>query len=126
MIVMLRALLLLGGLGLVLVGGGFLIDPAGRIGEFGLLAESNKGLSTIRADFTAFFWVAGGAMIIGAWKQRGDALLVTAALMGIALTGRAVSLALDGSYEGWPNFMVVEALTVILALTARRALAQQA
>lgn len=121
MIVILRALLLLGGLGLVLVGGGFLIDPTGRIGEFGLLAENNKGLSTIRADFTAFFWVAGGAMIIGGWKQRGDALLVTAALMGIALTGRAVSLALDGSYEGWPNFMVVEALTVILALTASRA-----
>lgn len=122
----LRAALLLLGLLFVAVGGLFLIDPVGQSVDFGLVPQGNQGLSTIRADFPAFFWVAGGALVIGVWKQRGDTLLVTAALMGIALAGRGLSLAIDGTYPGWPMFMVIEAFTLALALMGHRVLGRAA
>ena len=122
MVLLLRAVLLLGGLVFIIMGGSFLIDPMGQGGSFGLEPRGNQGLSTIRADFPAFFVVSGGALIIGAWRQRGELLLITAVLMGIALTGRAISLVLDGTYDGWPIPMAVETLTVVLALIGTRIL----
>lgn len=116
----LRVVLALLGVVLIGVGAMFLIDPVRMGVDFGLVPQGNQGLSSIRGDFPAFFWVSGAAFVIGAWKQRGDILLVTAALMGITCAGRAVSLALDGTYPGWPNFMVVEALTVVLAFVGYR------
>jgi hypothetical protein len=126
MVLLLRAALVLGGLVFILIGGSFLFDPVGQGGDFGLEPDGNQGLSTIRADFAAFFGVSGGALILGAWKQRGDMLLVAAALMGITLAGRAVSLALDGTYEGWQMPMAIEALTVVLALFGARVLPRPA
>ena len=122
MVLLLRGVLALGGVAFVLIGASFLFDPLGQGGDFGLEPIGNQGLSTIRADFAAFFGVSGGALILGAWKQRGDMLLVAAALMGITLAGRAVSLALDGTYEGWQMPMAIEALTVVLALFGARVL----
>ncbi|TNE33968.1 MAG: hypothetical protein EP350_02835 [Alphaproteobacteria bacterium] len=122
MILFLRAALFVGGLFYVILGVGFLLDPAGSGSDFGLAAQGPHGLATIRADITAFFVVAGGCMIWGGWARKGDPLLVTAALMLLALLGRSVGLAMDGSYAGyWPP-MVVEAVTVILALVASRML----
>ena len=97
----LTAILLLGGIAFVLIGCGFLIQPESSAGGFGLAARGAQGLSTLRADMTAFFVVGGGAMIWGAWQRNGELLLVPAALFGIAFTGRAVSLFADGFYDGW-------------------------
>lgn len=126
MITVLRALLLLLGLLFVWMGFGFLISPEISGSDFGLVANGNRGFSTIRADFPAFFWVSGGALIIGAWKRNGDMLLVTAALMGITMAGRTLSLVLDGTYDGWFAPMTVEAITVILALIGSRVLPHRA
>lgn len=123
MVTVLRALLLLGGIFYIGLGTGFLIDPATNGPDFGVVPDGAQGLSSIRGDFTAFFWVSGGCMIIGAWKRYGDMLLVTAALMGIVLMGRTVSLGLDGGYEDWWMPMLVEAITVALALIGSRVLA---
>lgn len=122
MVTVLRALLLLGGIFYVMLGTGFLLDPATNGPEFGVLPDGAKGLSSIRGDFTAFFWVSGGCLIIGAWKRNGDMLLVTAALMGTVLLGRTLSLVLDGAYAEWWMPMLVEAVTVILALIGSRVL----
>ncbi len=122
MVLIVRAALLLIGLLFVILGATFLFDPVGQGGDFGLTAKGNQGLSTIRADFTAYFWVAGGALIIGAWQRKGDLLLVAAALMGITLAVRGVSLGLDGFYSGWIMPMAVEAFTVIIALFGSRVL----
>lgn len=126
MITLLRAILLLGGILYVMLGTGFLVDPGGNGPDFGVLPDGVRGLSTIRADFTAFFWVSGGCLIIGAWRRNGDMLLVTAALMGTALLGRAISLGLDGAYPEWWMPMVAEAVTVILALIGSRVLPHSA
>lgn len=122
MIMGLRIVLaLLGGL-FLFVGSQFLIDPVTAGGDFGLKPKGNAGLSTIRADMTAFFWVSGGALLYGVWKQRGEAFYVTAALMGIVFCARCLSLALDGTYEGWLPPMAIEAFTVLMCLVGARAM----
>jgi hypothetical protein len=120
MTIFLRAALLLLGLLYLAIGTGFLFEPD-RLGEaFGVAAAGTQGLSTMRADFTAFFWVLGGSLVWGGWRSRGDVLWVAAALIGIALAGRAFSLLTDGNYAGAPQPMVIEAVTLVLALVGAR------
>ncbi|HEX5644847.1 MAG TPA: DUF4345 family protein [Erythrobacter sp.] len=126
MILMLRALLLLGGLFYVLMGIGFLLDPVSSGADFGISAQGTMGLASIRADMTAFFVVAGGCLLWGAWARKGDPLLVSAGLMAIALTGRLVTLFVDGPHEAFWMPMLVEAITVILALVCFRVLPHHA
>jgi hypothetical protein len=122
----LTAILMLGGIVFTMVGLGFLFDPAGSATGFGLVGRGAQGLSTLRADMTAFFVVGGATMIWGAWKRNGELLLVPAALFGIAFVGRAVSLFADGFYQGWWTGMAVEALVVFLSLWASRVLPHEA
>ncbi len=120
--IMLRAVLLLGGIFYVLLGIGFLVNPVSSGTDFGLLPQGTMGLATIRADMTAFFVVAGGCLIWGAWARKGDPLLVTATLMAIALIGRFVTLIADGPHDGFWTPMLVEAITISLALLGSRLL----
>ncbi len=122
MILILRAILLAGGLFFVLLGTSFLLDPSVAGADFGVQAQGVQGLSTIRADFTAFFWVSGGCMIWGAWARNGDPLLVAAALMGVTFFGRLISLYVDGTYDDFMLPMIIEAITAILALLGSRLL----
>ena len=110
----------------VFMGFGFLTDPAGSGADFGLQAIGPQGLSSIRGDITAFFWVSGGSLLIGAWRGNASLLYVGAALMGIVCGARALSLALDGPYEAWYMPMAVEAITVVLALIGAKVLAEPA
>ncbi len=118
----LSALLFVMGLFYLFIGAGFLVNPVAAGVDFGISGNGAKGLSTIRADMTAFFYVGGGAMIWGAWKRRGDPLLVSASLFGIAFIGRLVSYLSDGPYAAWTGPMVIELLTVIVCLIAWRVL----
>lgn len=126
MFVVLRALLLLGGIFYVAMGIGFLLNPVSSGADFGLAPQGTLGLASIRADMTAFFVVAGGCLIWGAWARKGDPMLVTAALMGIAIVGRMVTLASDGAHDGWWLPVIVEAVTVVLALFGSRVLPHSA
>ncbi len=122
----LRAALLFGGIFYLAIGTGFLIAPE-RLGEaFGVAPAGTQGLSSMRADFTAFFWVVGGSMAMGAVHDRGSVLWPAAALIGIALSGRVFSLVSDGSYPAAFQPMVVEALTLALALAGTRLLGKGA
>lgn len=114
-------LLALGGL-FVLIGLNFLFDPVTSAANFGLDPEGTLGLASIRADLTAFFVVAGGSMAWGAWKRNGDFLAVTAALMALAFIGRVVTLVVDGPHEGFWVPMLVEAISVALAIAGFRLL----
>ncbi len=118
----LTALLFVGGLFFVAMGVSFLLNPATAGADFGVIPEGIMGHASLRADFTAFFVVGGGCMIWGGWKRKGDPLLVSAALFAIALFGRAVNLAVLGSYQDFWLPMAVEAVTVILCLVGSRVL----
>ncbi|NNF94090.1 MAG: DUF4345 family protein [Altererythrobacter sp.] len=122
MALVLRALLFVGGLFFVLMGIGFLLDPVGSGADFGIVPQGVLGFASIRADMTAFFVVAGGCMIWGAWARKGDPLLVSAALMGIAIFGRLYTLTVDGPHDGWILPIIVESVTVTLALLGSRML----
>lgn len=119
MLVMLRALLLLGGVFFILMGVGFLLNPVTSGADFGITAQGTMGLASIRADMTAFFVISGACLIWGTWLQKGDLLLVAAGLMGIAIIGRLVTLIVDGPHENWFVPVIVEVATVILALFGR-------
>lgn len=126
MMMVLRGALILGGLVFAIVGAGFMMDPASAGAGFGLIADGNQGLSSIRADLTAFFWVASGCMVWGAWARHGDPLLIAAALFAIALIGRIVNLIQHGSYDGWLTPMAIEAVSVTLCLIGSRVLPHRA
>lgn len=118
----LTALIFLAGLLDLFLAIGFLTDPAGNGAQLGVMPNGTAGLSTMRADFTAFFLVAAGCMMWGAWRRNGDLLLVPAALFGTAITGRAINLAIHGAYPGFILPMAVEAFHVILLIVAWRIL----
>jgi hypothetical protein len=120
--IVLTALIFLIGIGFVLAGIGFLVDPAGSAANFGLAPQGNQGLAVLRADMTAFFVVAGLAMLYGAWKRDGDAMLVAALLLGIAFAGRLVGVFADGTYPGFWLPMLGEAFVVVVTLIASRVL----
>ena len=118
----LTALIFVGGLFYFLLGLGFLFVPVGTGASFGLTAEGAQGLATMRADMTAFFVIAAGCMLYGAWRRNGDILLVSAGLFFVALLGRFVSLMADGTWPGFWEPMAIEALTVLALVIASRVL----
>lgn len=118
----LTALIFLGGLFFLVTGIGFLVDPVSSAQQFGIEAIHSTGLAAIRADMTAFFVVAAVCMMTGAWFRNGTILLVPAALFGIALLGRTISVFADGTIEGFWMPMLVEAICVIGLLIASRVL----
>lgn len=118
----LTALIFVQGLFFLIMGANFLVMPLSAGAGFALSPDGPAGLAVLRADFPALFFVGGGAMIWGAWKRNGDLLLVPAAIFGIALFGRLVSVFADGTAPGFWLPMLVEATAVILSLVASRVL----
>ena len=104
----------------LVLGVGFLIDPAGSALRFFLAPLGTQGMASLRADFTAFFVVGGAFAIYGVARRRRSALLVPIALVGVALLGRAVSLVADGAPKTAFPPMVVETLTIIFLTLAYR------
>jgi hypothetical protein len=100
----------------------FLLDPQQAARGLGLLPDGVAGLSTLRAHFAGFFGVIAVSMMLGAWRRNGDLLLVPAALEGVTVLVRAVSLALDGNYPGWQVPLLVELAHVVLLVAAWRVL----
>lgn len=112
-----RAVVGLVGLFNILLGLGFLIDPAQAGLRFFLTSLGTQGLATMRADFTAFFVAAGSFALIAAWHARRTALLVPLTLLGVAISGRVVSLIADGAPgKAFPPMVAEAVMIAILAL----------
>jgi hypothetical protein len=118
----LTALIFVIGLFDLLMASSFLFTPmtAGQSLGVAPFQGAAAGLSTIRADFTSFFGVAGFAMLWGAWRRNADLLLVPLLLFAVTLTGRALDLLWSGTYPNWALPMSVEAVEVVLLLAAWR------
>ena len=117
----LTTLIVIGAIVDAMLGIGFLFDPAGSGGEFGLQSNGPAGLSSMRADFTAFFLVSAACMACGGWRRRGGVLLVPLALFGAAFVGRLINLIVVGPYDLWWMPMLVElAHIIVLAIAVRR------
>ena len=113
------ALVFLGGLFFVLLGLSFLFQPAASAPGFGLATMGTKGLATLRADLFAFFAALGACMIWGAWKRRGDLLLLPAVAMLLAVAARLLSAAIDGPSPTFVSSILIEGVIAALLLFAR-------
>ena len=112
--IVLIALIFLFGLFDLLMAIGFLLNPVQAAAGLGMTVGGAQELSSVRADFTAFFGVTAVCMMLGAWRRNGDLLLVPAALLAIAFIGRTISAAINGTSPGFFEPMIVEALQVVL------------
>lgn len=118
----LTALIFLGGLLFIVTGADFLFRPEDAAAEFGMTAATNTGVAAIRGDMTAFFAITGLAMLYGAWKRKGDFLLIPAFMLGVALIGRTITFITHGGEDGFFLPMIVEAVFVVLCLVGSRVL----
>jgi hypothetical protein len=119
-----RVLVGLVGLFNAALGLGFLLAPMRLAAAFALSPVGTQGLATVRADFTAFFLTGAAFALIGAWRADPKPLIVPLVLLGIALSGRTVSLALDGTPSSAFPPMLAEAAMIAILLYARRAFAR--
>lgn len=98
----------------IVLGLGFLLDPAQAGLRFFLTSLGTQGMATMRADFTAFFVTGGVFALIAAWRAWRLPLLVPLALLSIAIVGRAISLVADGAPTTAFPPMAAEAIMIAL------------
>jgi len=115
-----RGVLGLAGLFNILIGLGFLFNPTKLAAQFALSPIGIQGLATARADFPAFFLTGGLFALVGAWRADPKPLLVPLVLLGTALAGRFVSIALDGVVATTYPPMLIEAAMIAAIVLARR------
>ena len=82
----------------------------------GLSVEGAVGLATLRADIAGFFAGVGLLALAGVVRNDRRLLVAPMLLVGLALLGRVITLALDGLAPPLVPPMVVE--TVVLVLLA--------
>lgn len=119
-------------LGAGLLGAAFLLlalriwaAPALVAGNLAIAPVGELGLASLRADLAGFFGVGGGFALWAAVKRQRQWLIPPLALLGVALSGRVLTLVLDGGGIRQIPPMVVEALALIILALAWRALAPQ-
>lgn len=98
----------------ILIGLGFLLAPDRLAAAFFLAPVGSQGMATLRADFPGFFIGAAVFALVGAVRARSAPLLVPMLMLGLALFGRFVSLALDGMGPEAVQPMVVEVVMLSL------------
>ena len=95
----------------------FRIDAMNQL--FALSTLNNLGFASIRADFGGFFLAVGLFSGYAAWKYQGQWALAAAILFLIALTGRFISLGLEGPVDGGLAPMLFEGTSAAILLWAR-------
>lgn len=111
MILIARILAALAALFGIVLGLGFLIDPIKSGANFFLSPNGIPGMAVLRADMCAFF-LTGGSWSLPLPGARMQALIAPILLFAIAITGRTVSLIVDGVTPGAFVPMAVEAFFV--------------
>ena len=89
----LRIVSALPGLMMLLLGVGWVTDPAGAAGGLGMPLLEGAGRSTQIGDFGSFFLTAFVMVVMGVWTLRREWLLAPALLLGGAAVMRTVAFA---------------------------------
>ena len=117
-----RGLVGLAGVLALLVAVQLLLHP-GVVGlKLGLAPVSALGMATLRADVAGFFAVTGGLSLAAAWRNDRSLILAPLLLIGSALAGRCLNLAVQGVRPELIQPMVIEATLLVLLAFARRTL----
>lgn len=110
----LRVIVGIAGLLGVLVAARMWMAPAEVAAQLGVAASSPLGLASIRADMGGFFGAGGLFALAAAIKGRGGMLLPSVVLVGLALTGRLVTVAINGFVPEMGAPMAIEAALLVL------------
>lgn len=112
-----RTLVTVLGVGFVLQGLAWLVDPARVAAGLGMPLLDGLARSTQIGDLSAFFLVAGATMLAGVRPGRARLLYVPAALIGGAAVTRTLAWALhDAAFAAL--FIAVEVAVGLLLLAA--------
>ncbi len=125
MVQVLRGVLGLIGALALLVAAKFWIDPLAighQLGVTHVVEMGALGSASMRADFAGFFAAGGIFSLYAVIKGRAQWLMVPSILLGLALTGRLLSFAIDGGGQAEIGPMLVEAVGVALSITGLRTL----
>jgi hypothetical protein len=104
----------------IAIGLGFLLAPEKLAQAFFIEPMGIQGMATLRADFPGFFIGAAVFALVGAWSGQARPLLVPMLMLGLALFGRFVSLAIDGMAPTAIQPMVAEAVMITVLLLGWR------
>ncbi len=94
--------------------------PVQTAANLGLSGEGLLGHASLRADLAGFFGAAGVLSLAAA--VRNDRKLLTAPLImiGLALSGRILTLGLEGVTQPQIQPLVIEAVLLVLLAAGRR------
>ncbi|WP_033923158.1 hypothetical protein [Sphingomonas sp. 37zxx] len=104
----------------------FLFAPGRLAQSFSIVPIGAQGMATMRADFSAFFLCGAVFALVGAWRLQRAPLLVPLLLLGTALSGRIVSIIIDGFVATTLEPMLIEAAMIAILLLAYRQFAPNA
>lgn len=110
--IVIRGLLGILGLAGVLIALRIWMAPEEVAAQLGVGANGPLGIATIRADMAGFFGGAGAISLFAAIRNRGRLLVAPLLLVAVALTGRVLTVALNGYSEAMLPPMVIEAVLV--------------
>lgn len=96
------------------IGFGIWFDFDSTVAGLGLVSDNPLGRAAVRADFGALFFGVGGMSAMAAWQRSRTYAFGAMLLLIIALSGRVVSLILEGPAPGGTEPMVVEALGIAI------------
>ncbi len=114
MTMVLRAVVGIAGLLGLLVAVRIWMAPEEVAAQLGVAASGPLGLASIRADMGGFFGAGGLFAVVAAIKGRGGMLLPSVVLIGLALTGRLVAVAINGFTPDMGPPMAIEAVLLVL------------
>jgi hypothetical protein len=122
MVVTLRLLVGAFALLFLVMGAGFLLDPAGSAAGLSVTPEGVHGLNTLRGDMAGLFLGSTVLLILGLVRREAIWLLAVAVLMVAIALGRLVGFALDGApaQETIVAFGVEVVIAAVLLLAARK------
>ena len=121
MLTLLRILTTLSGLGLLLVGIIWWLQPATAAEILGASLLDGTGLSAQIGDSGAFFIGAGGLLALGAIQNHAALVISGGLLVGLVIPGRVLSTTTHGG--AWtPDEITGECIVLILALLTASAI----
>lgn len=110
----------------VLVAGSVWANPVKFPASLGIAGAGLLGEATIRADVAGFFGVFGVLALAGAIRGEGRLFTAPALLIGLALAGRILTVALRGYAPELLQPMVIELVLLTVFLSGRLLLGSRA
>ena len=102
----------------ILMGSLAFLSPDIIGGILGVSADNAGGRGTISGDFGAMFFTGAGAAALALFQEKSNLLWVSISLLGLTLLGRLFEITSTGIGETTMQPIVIEAILVIMLLTA--------